>query len=262
MERYIPVSPVFNDHLDAIEKHFGSLCGGPPIRTDTKFAFICFTNRCGSNFISSSISSSGYLNRAGEFFNFETVIGNAIESGLESLADFVNWLVDREGKNGWLISKLAVPHLELLSKSGIMDTILDRSFFIMVERSDKLAQAVSYDIALQTGQWVYSAEAPSITPKFAQERLATIIDSINDQNREFSRYFGLNAIVPLLVGYESFEFDPSYQLRLISRHLGIDTLQHDNKFIDVQKQANDGNRTWRHRYIEGLTPNEIGLQGI
>ena len=37
------------------------------------FLFLCFTNRCSSNYIAKSIASDGQLNVAGEFFNADTI---------------------------------------------------------------------------------------------------------------------------------------------------------------------------------------------
>src|SRR5438552_256405 len=132
-------APGVSDHLDAVQAYFGKVTpASTGVRDDIKYIFICFTNRCGSNFIANSICSSGYLNLAGEFFNADAIIGNCRALELTSISEYFNWLTYREGKNGWLVSKLAVGHLEILTRAGIFDQIFDISRFVMVDRKDKL----------------------------------------------------------------------------------------------------------------------------
>ena len=61
--------------------------------------FICFTNRCGSNYISQTIASSGVLPQSGEYLNYDTVIENSKKNSLETFADYFHWLIDHATYN-------------------------------------------------------------------------------------------------------------------------------------------------------------------
>jgi LPS sulfotransferase NodH len=257
--RYMPAAPITNDHLIGLQAHFGDIvragADAPRIRRDAKHVFVCFTNRCGSNFVANALSSNGFLNTAGEFFNADTIIENCVAENLNSIPDFVNWLIDRAGKNGYLVSKIAIGHLEVLAKVGIIEQLLDISHFIMIERGDKLGQAISYDIARQTGKWTSNMVGAKKDNdlEYSGDRLMDIMNAISNQNREFSRFFGLNGIVPALINYEQFEEDPSYFIDYLSRFLGISELSFVPEQVGIQKQAGRINRTWRDKYNRECT---------
>jgi LPS sulfotransferase NodH len=250
----MPVAPMRNAHMVDLQKHFGDIvaaaAGASPIRRDVRYVFICFTNRCGSNFVANALGSNKFLNIAGEYFNAETVIEHCVAEKMSSIPAFLNWLIDRAGKNGYLVSKIAIPHLEVLAQVGIIDQLLDLSHFIMIERSDKLAQAISYDIALQTGKWRSDMDAAVMDSdlRFSRGRLIDIMNAISKQNCEFSRFFGLNGIVPAWINYEQFEEDPSYFIDYLSRFLGISELSFVPQQVGIEKQAGQINRAWRDRY--------------
>jgi LPS sulfotransferase NodH len=258
--RFMPSAPMINDHMLDLQKHFGDIvaagAAGTRIRRDAKHVLICFTNRCGSNFVASALSSNGFLNIAGEFFNADTIIEHCVENKLNSIADFVNWLINREGMNGYLVSKIAIGNLEVLAQAGIIDQLLDNSSFVMIERSDKLGQAISYDIARQTGKWRSDmvGEKKNSDLEFSYDRLIDIINTISDQNREFARFFGLNGIVPTFINYEQFEENPGYFIDYLSRFLGIPEISFVPTQVGIQRQAGRINRVWRDRYnLEGLS---------
>jgi LPS sulfotransferase NodH len=252
--KFMPTAPMVNDHLLDLQKHFGDIveagAGATRVRRDAKHVFVCFTNRCGSNFVANSLGSNGFLNTAGEFFNSDTIIEHCVAKNLASISDFVNWLINREGKNGYLVSKIAIGHLEVLAKAGVIEQMLDISHFIMIERSDKLGQAISYDIARQTGKWRsdMAGEKTDKDLEFSSDRLIAIINTISDQNREFSRFFGLNGIVPALINYEQFQVDPSYFIDYLSKFLDISEISFVLEKVGIQKQAGLMNHNWRDRY--------------
>jgi LPS sulfotransferase NodH len=173
---------------------------------------------------------------------------------LGSVPEYFNWLALREGKNGYLVAKTACSHLEILGKAGILERICDRTQFVMIERGDKLAQSISYEMAVQTGRWKH--DMPSMKPEsdlqFSRQRLLGVMNAVIDQNREFNRFFAANGIQPASLIYEQFEMDPAYYVRFLARHLGIPDLQYAPERIDMLKQGGLINREWRNRYIREI----------
>jgi trehalose 2-sulfotransferase len=250
-----------NDHMQVVEAQLGEIAPTSiGLRRDIKYVFLCFTNRCGSNFLANALSSSGHMNQAGEFLNGDAIVDNCLQERLTSVSEYFNLLTNTEGKNGFLVSKLSYTHLEILAKAGVLDSIIDLSWFVMIERVDKLAQAISYDLAFQTGRWTHNmASLKSATElDFSYGRIVGIIDAILDQNRSFGRFFALNGIVPSAVLYERFAEEPADHVRLLGRYLGPEGLCYMPENIGLRRQADCMNREWRDRFVNASGSN-IGM---
>jgi hypothetical protein len=143
-------------HRDPLEQLFGATLPRSPIDPSLKFLFLCFTNRCGSNYLARLIASTGVLNVAEEVFNAATVQEHARREALPSLQDYVNFLGRRLTMSGWLTAKLGIEQLVMLAEAGILDAIIDRTQFLLIERQDTAAQAVSRLVAMQNGAWTPS----------------------------------------------------------------------------------------------------------
>ena len=252
MSLLVPMDCDRNDHMRMVEARLGAIVPtATEVRREIRYVFLCFTNRCGSNFLANALSSSGHLNRANEFFNGDTILDNCVEENLTSVSEYFNWLTYRAGKNGFLVGKLSYTHLEILGKAGILDRIIGLSRFVMVERVDKLAQAISYDLALQTGQWAHSmaSRKSEAELEFSYGWIAKIIEAILDQNQRFARFFALNGIIPSVVLYERLAEDPDHQVTLLGRYLGVRELRYVPENVDPQRQAGRINCEWRDRFL-------------
>jgi trehalose 2-sulfotransferase len=192
---------------------------------------------------------------AGEFFNADAVISNCRNLELASPGEYLNWLTYREGKNGFLVSKLSITHLEMLEKLEILNRIYDVSLFIMASRDDKLAQSISADLAEQTGKWTHLMRGRKREDEleFSLERLNGTIASIVAQNNAFLRFFERCRIAPEFIVYEEFLEDPELNINRLSERLGIIGLRHDAAKIKLEKQAGRINEAWRARYIDAMS---------
>src|ERR1700761_8861368 len=126
---------------------------------NTTFVFICFTNRCGSNFVAEAVASDGRLNVGEEFLNYDEVIRVVKNQNLSTIQEYFSGVSLHNRKTSYFVSKVGIAHLNILHVSGIMADIVGRSKFIFIERSDKLDQAISHLIAEQTGIWASYGKA-------------------------------------------------------------------------------------------------------
>jgi LPS sulfotransferase NodH len=242
-----------NVHLDTIKE----IAAVPPAplsarALQTQYVFVCFTNRNGSNFLCEAIASSGFLNTAGEFFNGDTIVDHTRDLGLRDFGEFFNHLVAHISKNGHMVSKLAATHLVMLAKFGVLDQILAHSHFIILERGDKLGQAISLSIADQTQQWTSRQPAARTDDQliFKYDQLDRIIGGLTREHYIWDLFFSLNGIVPLIVSYEALSLDPRAALAQISRYLNLD-LEFESSKIKVSRQTRAINKLWRDRYLTG-----------
>jgi len=240
-----------NVHLDTIRGRLVESISPLSERAlGTRYIFLCFTNRCGSNYLSEAIASNGVLNRAGEFFNGDTIADNARDVGLKDFGEFFNYLVGHMSKSGYLVSKIAATHLVILVTTGVLDKILERTQFIILQRCDKLGQAISLSIADQTTQW--STALPTALPDdqlaFKRDQLRRLIVGLAREYHLLDLFFGLNGIVPLLLSYENLISNADLVLAQISRFLGVD-LHLEPSRINVARQTRAVNAEWREQYL-------------
>lgn len=241
-----------NGHRDLINAHFGSasadLSAIPPA---TRFVFICFTNRCGSHFLADGLTSSGILNYAGEMFNAETIIADSRKQGLADLGQYVGFLVGANARNGFLVAKISVTQLAVLAQAGILDHIASRVSYIVLEREDKLGQAISYALALRTGRWTSEHES-TIAAKnveFSRDLIESFIRGVIAEIELFQVFFGLNGITPLHISYEMLDAMPAVMIPWIGERLGLRGLRFVPAAIRFKRQSDETNWIWREKFL-------------
>ncbi len=243
-----------NEHLDALQAYFGSLAPAPAfIADDLEFIFICFTNRCGSNYLAALLASGGALPEAGENLNAQTVIEHAETHGFRTFQAYFSFLAASTAHNGRVAIKVTPAHIELLTRTGILPQIIGRSRFVVSERSDKLAQAISHLIASHTGQFTLTgATAGSLPePVYDQAQLNMIMRDIADTYRDFNLFFSANGIVPGRACYEQLVDDPFRALALLKSSLGLERLEINPGNVRFRRQAGALNTAWRAAYLTG-----------
>ena len=240
-----------NPHLRAIERQFGTISVAPETLPEpVQFVFICFTNRCGSNHLADAMQSDGRLNMAGELFNADAVLEDTRLHGHASFAEYLRLQVSWRMRGGRFVVKTAIPHLDLLGRAGVLDAVQAAAHFVFLTREDRLAQAISYDIAEQSGQWV--AGTPSRgAPTYSRERLERIMRGIAEQNGLFEEFFALNAIAPVRLTYEAFVADRPRGLAAIGAAIGLPDLRLVPAALRHARQSGPLNAAWRARYRAG-----------
>jgi LPS sulfotransferase NodH len=240
--------PFGNEHLDALTRNFGVLPAGAACLPDgLEPVFLCYSNRCGSNYVAEAMASSGRINQAGEDFNHDIVTAACARERLASLAAYVSW---RFRAGGRLACKISLAHLQVLGAAGLLDQLAAGARFVLIERGDKIAQAISYDIADQTGQWTSDPAPPgAVAPIYDFDRLSKIILSIGEQHARFDAFFERNGIAPLTLRYEAFVADPHGHVAAIGRHIGVPELRIDPANMRLRRQAGPLNDAWRTRFL-------------
>jgi LPS sulfotransferase NodH len=241
-----------NEHLDRVEDLFGPLRREPTaLPPGLSFVFLCFTNRTGSNFLAELLASGGAYNRAGEFLNWDVIKEIAQRRKLSRLQDVFADTASRQQKSGCFFVKVALPHLEMLVKSGVMDQIRDRTRFVLLERNDKLAQAISYAIAFATKG--FTSEMETMTQphevEYSRRDIDRYLTSIGVTYRSFAVFFGRNGIVPLHVTYERLIADPDGEAAWLARELGLPEFIIEHKKVRLERQSGRVNEEWRRRYL-------------
>lgn len=243
-----------NVHLRGVMAQFG--CVKMPaalIPPHRAIVFLCYTNRSGSNYLADALHSTGRLNLADEILSHDEVLADVQRHGHASFAEFFAAHMRWRMVDGRVAFKAATMHLELLGRAGVLDHCRETAQYVFIERSDRLAQAISAEIARQTGQWTTrtTVEVPIERLAFSRERIACLIDGFAEDNRLFDQFFGQNGIVPTHVVYEHLVADPARQVQAVGAALGMPDLCVVPERITVRRQAGALNARWRELFLRG-----------
>ncbi len=254
--RYLPPSlyPMQSHHKKEIEAFFPlrSVEGDADLKASlegVKPTFICFTNRVGSNLLTSFLFHAGFGVRvAEEDFNSATVITASKDNGFGSFTKYLAHMCRKTQKNNTLFMKIGAPQLLWLANRGIVPDFFPNAKYIFVRRKDRIAQAVSLYIMNQTGK--YLAHIPAKTdrePDFNKEKIAESLNWILANEKDFEYFFSLHKISPLIVWYEDMLEDAPNVVRNISTFCGLESVaQFDFSELDpanakVKSQHSDIN---------------------
>lgn len=248
-----PLRDIISPHRIALERAFGPLrplpAWTPP---DVDVLFLCFTNRCGSNYLAQLLATTGAFNEAGEFFNAETVLEHALPRGLRSLPGYFSLLPDLVTHTGRLAAKASADQLVMLADAGILQALGPRARYLLLERQDRLGQAISRVIASQTGRWttLHDSNVPDSALRFDRAEIDTERGKIDLGNGGFYLFFAANGIVPIHTTYESILDDPAPAIGAVAGAMGLRKLRARPENVTIARQANAVNEAWRQRYEE------------
>lgn len=261
MARFPPLPPLFPDiHSEKITSYFSSLpiCEKHIESSDIGKInlrgsyFLCFTNRCGSNYVAQAISSDGKLMQAGENVNYNTVISHSQEQGLLSFSEYFSWLANAtKGASGIFGCKVSVGQLIFLYNEGILQKLSPSPKFIHVIRRDTIAQAISHYIAIKTNKWTSEQKGrENIQIDYDVNTLLGIVRATSFQNAMFESIFKIMGVEPTVVYYEEFLESPQEAISQIGQILGVQDLAYVSPNIHYKKQANEINDSLIEKFCQ------------
>jgi LPS sulfotransferase NodH len=243
-----------NPHLRAILAQFGDvLVPAATIPVHRTLLLLCFTSRTGSTYLAELLEATGRLNLAGELLNEDTVKDDVRRHGHRRFADYLAAQFAWRMVEGRFALKVATPHLEILALAGVLDHCRASTRFVLLDRRDRLAQAISYEIAWQTGQW------SSLTPielsydrlRYSRARIAQAMATLAEDQRRLEQFFAENALRPVRVVYEDLVADPAAAVRAIGADIGLADLQADPARVRVRPQSGPLNERWHQMFLAG-----------
>jgi LPS sulfotransferase NodH len=206
-----PLRAIASPHRQMLEALWGPLRPSPlPPGQGERFLFLCFTNRCGSNHVAQLLASTGAFNEAGEFFNADTVLEHSTPRGLRRLPDYFAALTAMLPHFGPLAMKAGIDHLVMLADTGVLDAIRNRAIFLLLERNDRLGQAISRVIAGQTGRFStdQAQTMPDAALRYSRAAIQLELDNIERSNALFYLFFAANGITPIHTSHEAVTASP------------------------------------------------------
>ncbi len=191
---------------------------------DVKFIFILFSNRTGSNLVTDCLEQLGIgVGATNEPFLSKTIIATSISNGFLSVEEYFASTITEWKKNDFFFAKIGWDALFWLSSTGLFSSLLHRSAFILTERRDKIAQAISLLKAIKSDKYfefratsgTSDALAACQKPLSHNEDFPSLVDQIlkivhNLYVSEYRlRYFiDLHQIDVLKLVYDEFHINP------------------------------------------------------
>lgn len=117
----------------------------------------------------------------------------------------------------------ATPAQVYLDLAGLLETFLPEPRFVHLVRRDRVRQAVSSLIAVQTGRFRVlpeTAEAPRSEPVYDRDRIENLIGWSSWCHEHWVRFFSVTGRQPCVVTYEQFDRDYEGTGRRLLAHLG------------------------------------------
>ncbi len=243
--------PLYPDvHSKHITRYFSSLLSKKPecqlsamTETDIRGVyFLCFVNRCGSNYLAHAIASDRRLMAAQESLNHEVVINQSRRHGFVSYEEYLHYQVNKwKGSERIFGCKSSVGQLLFLYNTGLLQRFPVKPKFIHMVRQDVIKQAVSLYIADKTKQWTSLQQEARVEIKYDRDALISLVRSICMQNAAFSAVFQLLGVKPLLVRYENFVRRPRFWLKKVGEFLEVEDLTFIKKNVRLSKQSDERN---------------------
>ncbi len=245
------IAPV---HASQIARDLATLDhGNYAPRENLGLLVMCFTNRCGSNYLAALLAATGAFNNAGEFFNADVVLHHARARQLDSLRGYISILPKLvENVREWLVAKASLEQIIMLTDAGILDRH-PNTRFILLERQDLLAQAISRCIAAQNDRWTADQRAEQTDGDLIYDRAAidqTMAD-VAQANAGFRLFFAANGIIPIHLAYEQVVKHPRAAIESVGESLGLPSLAVNPNAVRIQRQTSTLNAAWRARYEAG-----------
>lgn len=225
--------------------------------------FICFTNRCGSNFLADLLAATGKLPRAGKYFNAPTVIDRASRAGIAGFDAYCHLLHEKQAQDGHLLAKAGIEQLAMLARRGYFGTLFPKPHLIHVHRYDVVAQAVSFLLTRHTGQWIAGREntAAGEGAQYDRMKIAAHIERVGLENVMIRQSLQVNRLRHLPVQYEHLAATPDRTVAMIAEWLGLGSVAIDPKRLKVARQASDLTRQFHDRYLSEMAQAGIEPSG-
>jgi len=239
-------------HEEELTAYFKSLRLPDSTRSlQTPICIMLFTNRSGSNVLGEYLRATQQFSGFVEALNYRRVIKYSQENELRSLYDYLKWQVSRLREGDKIAGiKASVDQAEMLYRCHAIPDYFDTVHWVMVQRDDTLAQAISFSIAAQTRQWTSNDAPASADPVYNFEDIKRRVEMLCDEQAQLNAFCAMRGIAPIRATYEKFTADSKGSALSIAEQMGIAGPTFDESMLTLRPQGDGRNEEFRARFIE------------
>ena len=238
-----PSQPMYTHHK------FHVFEGSPP--PSTSFA-VCAIPRCGSSLLCELLTLSGAAGAPTEFFDRTQMEMFRSAWRADTFDEYLKMLLAKKtSPNG--VFGFKVHYSQLTDSFGGRDPrgVFPNLRFIYLKRRNRVRQAVSFAIAMQTNQWASDHDPPADEPAFNREQIDDLLQWIERDERSWELFFDQYRIRPLRLFYEELVSSMESTVVDVLRYLGVE-LPASRRIgpPTLERQADDRSEHWVARYLE------------
>jgi LPS sulfotransferase NodH len=211
---------------------------------------ICTVPRTGSSVLCEWLSSTGKLGCPFEYFHTEAgrrIIHPNYPDDHQAQLDWI--LTKGSTSNGIYGVKVFAHQHEAVAQVLDWTRALPRLHYVLLERRDRLGQAISWLRAAQSGRF-QSWDAPRGEIRYDGPTLRNYLKEVDRQYAFWSGFVRRHRIRPLRLFYEDALDDPQQAVDQIAMHFGLAGLVHVSRVgIALAIQRDATTEEWRARYL-------------
>jgi len=233
------------------------------MRNPTKSYFICFTVRSGSSLLCQLLAETNLAGKPQEHFHHNVTPDNPAGDAIFDYAGYVQGLFDKwttpngvfgakVGGGQWRDTIRRIRTIDGYQDKSPYDAIHDlfpNLHYIWLTRRNKIRQAVSHWMAIQSGRWGAFQSVSNPDPEYNFEAIDTLAQELLFREAVWADYFADNDIVPHVVVYEDYTQNTVETVRKVFDFLNIDL---PDGFVipepKYQRLANSLSEDWVERY--------------
>ena len=126
------------------------------------------------------------------------------------------------------------------------DDIGPERTWVWLTRRDRLLQAISMSIAVQTDSWVATKESAR-TPEYDPDNIARWFNNVTAANQSWATWFDRNEITPILAPYEDVVADLAGHVHSVLDSIGIEI--DEVPVPRLERQTTSRNADWSERFL-------------
>ncbi len=238
---------------------------------------ICTSPRSGSTLLCNLLSATGVAGHPDSYFHQPSISGWLADLDLipvspgseQDLLDRVFQTAISKGRSDtsifglrlqrhsfdFLMKNMALLFPGWSNDADLFGAAFGQTLFVHLTRLNKVAQAISYVKATQSGLWHAAPDgtelerlSPSQQPVYNADEIRATVGEMTSYDLAWEQWFAEEAIDPLRLTYEDLCTDPIETLLTVLDHLGLDRNAAIGIKPGVAKLADGTSRQWEARF--------------
>lgn len=228
---------------------FGTDYDQPVFVGKPKVYIIASSGRSGSHLLGNLLFQTGQLGSPLEYLHPKHKLRWQKDLNQPDMRGTLECLMARRSSaSGWFGIKA---HWGQFSQAITQEPLLpwlDVQRYIRLSRTDRVAQAVSMEIARQTGAWI-SWQDRKQEPVYDRDAIASSIQSLTQEDEAWDAHFAQVGATPIRVTYENLTHNPHATVASICQDLGVLAPQSAADMTAApKKQGTTLNDDWVRRF--------------
>jgi len=233
------------------DRFFDNTYDFPRVTIRPSVYLIAATPRSGSHYLGHLLFATKQLGAPLEYISlygyrrWQQIVGS--EDPVTVLSEI---MARRTSPSGWFGVKTHWSQLLNIGRFEIPREMLDFRRIIWIRRCDKIAQAVSFAIAMQTGAWTNFHEAMR-EPIYDYQAIADCADAIKHTEFEWAQFIRRTSVPHLSLFYEDIRGKEVETVTHILDWFGLPPMDVPIS-VSLQKQATEINAEWKDRFLHDM----------